>query len=571
MNELNRRRRSLAVVAGAGLVVSTMGVLTAATHVAASAAPAEDCAVPFPVADVAPGDEVNGLTVAKGTTPAAFTGEVLGVLEDGIASGIDMVVAELTSPDIDRVGSIWAGMSGSPVYAADGRLIGAVSYGMAWGPSPIAGITPFENMDDHLAPRTLPQRVPLDGAEAKAVAKASGVSTATAERGLRRLSVPMTVTGIDPARVKKVADRDWLRSPRAAGAGMGVAGPDTIVAGGNLGASVSHGMITYSGVGTATSVCVGEVVGFGHPLAYLGQTTAAMHPASVVYVQEDPAGTASKYANLGAPVGTIDNDRLAAISGRFGAVPGGTVVSSESRFGSRSHSGTTTVTVPDYAGEVTWYHLGTTNDRAVDGYAKGSSLMSWTVTGTDAKGAPFTLEHTDRYLARWDLASEGVGEVPDLVWMLTQLRGVKVASVTADSALNTDDTQYRVAAVERRVKGKWVPVSGRLTAKAGTKFTLRAVLQSSKGTVRRKVSVSVPKGLRGAAMPLFVRGGNSHFGGGSWNSVAGIKEYVDSQVRNDQVVMVLGRSGDEGPIAQGVSPTTSSVVAGQQRLRLVIK
>lgn len=143
MNGMNRRRRSLAAVAGAGLLASTLGGFTAANHAAVSAAPgapAGDCAVAFPVAGLESGDEVSGLTVAKGTTPAPFTGEVLGVLKDGIAPGMDMIIADLTSPDIDRVGSIWAGMSGSPVYAADGRLIGAVSYGLAWGPSPVAGI-----------------------------------------------------------------------------------------------------------------------------------------------------------------------------------------------------------------------------------------------------------------------------------------------------------------------------------------------------------------------------------------------------------------------------------------------
>lgn len=574
MNEMNRRRRSLAAIAGAGLVVSTMGVLTAANHAAVQAAPGDpagDCAVPFPVADLESGDEVNGLTVAKGTTPAPFTGEVLGVLEDGVAPGIDMIIADLTSPDIDRVGSIWAGMSGSPVYAADGRLIGAVSYGMSWGPSPIAGITPFEAMDDYLAPRAA-SSVKLAGADAKAVAKAAGVSTAKASRGLKRLSVPMTVTGIDPARVDKVAQRSWLRSPQAAGSGTAASvGPETIVAGGNLGASVSHGMINYSGVGTTTSVCDDEVVGFGHYLAYLGETTVAMHPASAVYVQEDPAGTASKFANLGAPVGTITNDRMSGISGVFGPAPTGTVISSESRFGSRTHSGTSTVTVPEYAGEVAWYHLGTTNDRAIDGWVKGSSLMSWTIKGTDAQGAPFTLARTDRYRGSWDLAGEGVGDVPDLVWALSEMRGVKVTSVSADSELSTDDRQYRVAGIERRVKGKWVPVQGRVQVKAGKNLPLRAVLKGSKGTVHRVVKVKVPKRLKGSAHPLWMRGGQSHWGGGNWNSVAGLKQYVAQQVRNDQVVLVLGRSDDGKAALQKASSTTDSVVAGQKRLRLVIK
>ena len=68
---------------------------------------------------------------------------MLGVLKDGVLPGIDMVMARLDSPTIQQVGGIWQGMSGSPVYAADGRLIGAVAYGFSFGASPVAGITPF--------------------------------------------------------------------------------------------------------------------------------------------------------------------------------------------------------------------------------------------------------------------------------------------------------------------------------------------------------------------------------------------------------------------------------------------
>src|SRR3954454_7416981 len=41
-------------------------------------------------------------------------------------------------------------MSGSPVYAEDGRLIGAVSYGLAFGPSPVAGVTLAADMQQLL-------------------------------------------------------------------------------------------------------------------------------------------------------------------------------------------------------------------------------------------------------------------------------------------------------------------------------------------------------------------------------------------------------------------------------------
>src|SRR3712207_6428611 len=145
---IRRRARALTVAAVAG-AVGTTAALTAVTTVAAqSAPPASDCAQPFPVASVTDGQPVHGLTVSDGTTPEPFTGEVLGVLEDGIAPDLDMVIVDLDSPAIQAAGGIWQGMSGSPVYASDGRLIGAVAYGLSYGPSPIAGVTPFEQRSE---------------------------------------------------------------------------------------------------------------------------------------------------------------------------------------------------------------------------------------------------------------------------------------------------------------------------------------------------------------------------------------------------------------------------------------
>ncbi|MCB0907999.1 MAG: hypothetical protein KDB63_12880, partial [Nocardioidaceae bacterium] len=119
----------------ASLAVAVTGVVLGGTPTV-GAASAATCDTPFPVADLVPHQAVTGLTVSAGTTPDGFTGEVLGVVKNGIAPGLDMVMVRLTSTEIDRVGGIWAGMSGSPVYADDGRLIGAVAYGLAWGPSP---------------------------------------------------------------------------------------------------------------------------------------------------------------------------------------------------------------------------------------------------------------------------------------------------------------------------------------------------------------------------------------------------------------------------------------------------
>jgi SpoIVB peptidase S55 len=95
----------------------------------------------------------TGYTISSGTTPKPFTARVIGVLKDGIAPGLDMIIVETDSPAIRDAGGIWAGMSGSPVYTSDGRLLGAVAYGLSGAPSRIGGITPAEEMLKSFASR----------------------------------------------------------------------------------------------------------------------------------------------------------------------------------------------------------------------------------------------------------------------------------------------------------------------------------------------------------------------------------------------------------------------------------
>ena len=113
-----------------------------------------------------------------------------------------------------------------------------------------------------------------------------------------------------------------------------------MVAGGNLAASLSYGDVTQAGVGTATRVCDGRVVGFGHPMTFLGRTSLSLHPADALYIQKESLGAPFKVANLGAPVGTITDDHLTGITGTFGALPGTTPVRSTVSYpGSPTRSG----------------------------------------------------------------------------------------------------------------------------------------------------------------------------------------------------------------------------------------
>ncbi|WP_435745725.1 hypothetical protein [Nocardioides sp. SYSU DS0663] len=566
------RRRATALAA----LTATSGLLlgsTALSGPATSAEPADDCVEAFPVADLAPGDAVTGLTVTRGTEPEAFTGEVLGVQEDGIGAGLDMVMVRIEMPAVAKAG-IWQGMSGSPVYAADGRLIGAVAYGLSMGPSPVAGVTPYEHMDEHLA--ALPDHVPVAPRLAARIAGSTDVTRAEAREGLAPLRVPVGVSGISPERLDAAKDRPYLRRDvqRLGGAGSAAAGPETIVPGGNMAASLSYGDVTQAGVGTATAVCDGRVVGFGHPMEFRGETTMTLHPASAVYVQEDPAWSGMKIANLGAPAGTVSQDRLTGIAGSFGALPETTTITSTLSHRGKTRTGTSHNSVADAAAWTTFAQLVANHDRVVDSIAGGSETATWQITGTDVDGTPFELSFSDRYAAEYDLASTVGFELGDLVWALSSIKDVDLTGVDVDAEAVDDDTTYRLSAVQQRRGGTWVTL-GRgesAVARAGTWLRLRAVLAGPEGTKHLPVGMTVPGKAAGMTGRVYVTGGNWVWTGGQITSVAKAQRVVDRMVRNDelQVALELSERREQVRKVRTAGPA-DRVVEGQKRVRLVVR
>ncbi|MDQ4053021.1 MAG: hypothetical protein M3237_10005 [Actinomycetota bacterium] len=580
------------LVAVIGLALGTAAVTTPAR----SAVAAGDCTETFPLAELTPGAVVEGWTVERGTQPALFTGEVLGVLHDGIAPGIDMVMAELDSPALDAAGGIWQGMSGSPVYAGDGRLIGAVAYGLAHGPSPIAGITPFAEMDDYLVDEP-PAAVEVPARMAQRIADATEVTEQEAAQGVHQLAMPLGVSGLGAGRLARVdrSGRAYLPdNTYAAGGVTGSAGPEAIVAGGNLGASYSYGDITQAGVGTATYVCADRVVGFGHPMRFSGGTTMSMHPAEAVYVQPDSLGGPFKVANLSAPVGAVTEDRLAGITGAFGNAPSTIEVSSEVTFGSRSRTGTSLVSEDGFAAGTTFYQQIANHDRVVDAVGGGSEEQSWTITGTGPDGAAFSLGFTDRYVSTWDLSYEVSYPLADLVALLTEAPGVTIESVTANAQVSEDESTFRIRRVEQWRGGGWTALTPRQPAlvRAGKTLRIRTMLVSQGRTVTMRSSFAVPRKAAGTRARLSVVGGDNYFSDGffyeefeeefedeffgfeesSAPTLKEIQKMVAGMLRNDEVWAGLrfGR-GRAAVTRERVLGMADRVVRGYSEVKVLIR
>ncbi len=587
-----RRSRAAAALAASALALTAAAVPTLSAGAAAPpGVDAEDCPAAFPVAELVDDQEVNGLTVARGTVPEPFTGTVLGVLQDGIGADLDMIMVRLTSAEIDRVGGIWAGMSGSPVYAADGRLIGAVSYGLAFGPSTVAGVTPAEDMKALLsappdATTAGARRVAIPRAAAREMVASGDATTQQTDGGLRRLPVPLGVSGLVNStrlgQVNKLLGLDGVRAHRAGTvAGAPNAEVDALVPGGNLAASLSTGDLSAVGVGTTTMVCGSEVIGFGHPFGWMGETTLALHGARAVYVQEDPTLFPFKVANPGATIGTVDQDRLAGIKGVLGALPDTAKITTiVSKVGGGTRTGVTEVSVPDFTPDAAAIGLLVNEDRVFDRIGPGSALVHFTISGVTAEGEPFTLVRTNRQSSSFDISYQTIFELGGYVHEVlgNEFTDVTLTDINVTVKMDEAPRSFRVGRVEVYRSGAWVPLTSEsvVRARAGSTVKVRTTLTSYRnrfGTKTLTQSLVVPRARVGTRGRLGVTAGESEFfedeseypeesnGPSSFDALlAGLA----AAPRNDQVSAVLNLFREDRMVTRQTRATVGDVVNGNR-------
>lgn len=580
----HRSRVTRAGIIATSLAAAATATLTATAPTASSAVdPA--CPESFPVEEVARDQAVTGLTVDSGMTPEGFTGTVLGTLEDGIAPGLDMIMVRLTSAEIDRVGGIWAGMSGSPVYAEDGRLIGAVAYGLA-GTTPVAGVTPAAAMRDLIRADDFPvaDKVAVPRRMAARLVDGGVVTAREADGGMTRLPTPVAVSGLTGAgRLAKAQERLGMEDTRFFRAGAAKAAPEVISPeeagiepGGSLGSSLSYGDFSAVGIGTVTLVCGEDVVGFGHPMQWTGRSSMTMHGADTVYVQEDPAWVPFKVANPTAPVGTIEEDRLAGIAGATGAAPDTTEIESyaENSDTGSDRRGWTYASMPDLLPNLAALGIVANHTRVIDKAGAGGSLQTFTVTGT-ADGEPFTMTRANRVSSRWDIGYDSPSELYSVIGLLQNngFSEVDVDSVTMEAVLDEDLRQLRIGMVELRRAGQWrrIGAGDPILGTPGGQLRMRVTLNPRSGadeglaTITRRLSVPVPATLRrGSAVEMSIGGGSEWVNRRSLapESFEDLLAKLEARPRTDQVTAQLYGGRRLASVAPATSNRAPAVVTG---------
>jgi hypothetical protein len=511
---------------GAVSTLLAAGALTVPGALTAQAAVTAPIACPdaFPTAQAVDGVTGTGFTVERGTTPEPFTANVLGRITDGIAPGIDMILADVSSPALTRAGGVWAGMSGSPVYTADGRLIGSVSYGLA-ASSPIAGITPAADMkkllDNPAGFGALKQKVAVSKATAERIARTGDVTAAAAQSGFTRLKVPVTMSGVSAGHVARVQARLQKKYPNmiftAGSAAPGSAAPaDEITAGGNFAAAISYGTATLGGVGTTTFVCDGQAVSFGHPFAFTGaDVTYSAHTASAVLVQPDPVFGPFKVANIGGIAGTIEQDRLAGLKTRLGATPATTAVTTSFAVdGAPATTLRTRSAAQPFLPDVTFNHMLAAVDRGLDKIGPGSGTINMRIRGLRPNGKAFDLKRTDKVSSNGDLALNLAFRAADTVFALTsnEFEDIRITSIAFDGTLSSKASDYRVTAFKVRSAGKFIPAPATINVREGGVLTTQLTLSPYRNQGPAKLvemPIAVPRGSGNGSGSLTVAAGEA--------------------------------------------------------------
>jgi hypothetical protein len=289
----------------------------------------------LPLSEVKKGMKGYGMTVFEGTVPERFDVEILGILEN-VAPEQSLILARVDH-EVIRRGGVIAGMSGSPIYI-DGKVIGALAYSWQFAKEPIAGITPIEEMlrigtlpvAEPTASRAVPAAeflnllvgrdpVKLDAALARMLpAPARAFVT-----GAVPIAIPLSLSQFDPATVERFAPMletsGFLAVPAGtSGAGIATRSAAAPFAPGDSFAGVLvRGDFSIAATGTVTHVDGERVWGFGHPFLDMGEISFPMATSEVVTVMPN-LQRSFKFANSGAVVGTLTQDRGAGVMGFVG-------------------------------------------------------------------------------------------------------------------------------------------------------------------------------------------------------------------------------------------------------------
>jgi len=428
--------------------------------------------------DASPSGTVSGyfLTVVKGSAIETIPVEILALTGD-VNDPDNLIMFEAQGAKIEKWGGIVAGMSGSPIYVDDEgtpTVVGAVSYGDAFTLSGTGLATPIDSMRLLLTDYTpvvesLPNPVLISGRVIDKVIVSSHPQTLkSASKAGALVARPLSsvyLGGLRPStrlykNLKKRLESQGMsvvQIDTALSAGASTFSTD-LVPGSAVAALASRGDLWMGGIGTVTYTDGGNLLAFGHPAWWTGESSMYMANA---YISGVWPNSYFPY-KIGYPAtiqGTFTQDRMAGIMGTVGAPPAETPITAHAVNVDNDREASSAVYMSSEMldrGDLTWevsYAASIAGAKLFDQYATpGSALTTTTIVVSDGE-TQYVVTMTNMVDDYYDVPSAVAYDVDNAIYSLLSvldegLEEPHIVSVDLQSEISTHRRNARIVSVK---------------------------------------------------------------------------------------------------------------------------
>ncbi|MCG8515275.1 MAG: hypothetical protein MI740_14135 [Halanaerobiales bacterium] len=459
--------------------------------------------------EVLPGMTGIGKTVFRGFTVESFPIEVIDIMED---QGLnrDLILIKAGGEEIDRIGGIAAGMSGSPIYIND-RLVGAIGYGWRFSDHHYGLVTPIEAMLDlidqqqtvseYFTPESLELKTPL------MVSGLNGRALARLEESLAAYNFKLVQSG--------GAGRSKERVPEKLEAGSAVA------------VQLVRGDINISSIGTLTYLDQdNNILAFGHPFLNKGKTDYMLSRA---YINEIIPSLEQPF-KLGAPtkelIGSIKVDRGAGVAGKLNQSP--RIIPLSIQVIDRELIKLNRVNVQLIKEENLLTTLAInialqSIDATLDRIGRGTAWVNYKIT---ANGLPdLVVEREDVYYSRNDIAATALSDFYQLLNILTTNPFQKINFIDLKLEVEVDQVNNVALVKEAVVLNK--------TIQPGDQLELEVTIQPYRQEpMLKRVTIDLPADIESGMATIAIDGG---FTGKTYQKAP--KEKIGEEIEVNQAIV----------------------------------
>ena len=533
-----------------------------------------------------------GRTIVARDVIEEFAVEVLGIIDQpGTLS--DFIVVRVSGNAIGRSGGIAQGMSGSPIFL-DGRLAGALSRAANWSKeiTPIGLVTPIEPMLDvvdsasaaHLATEPnaasvlrgvavvdglLPPGPELVAALPEAIF-ACPVDTPLITIGLSGRSLDLLMDGAEAEDAPAGWIGDFLPIDVGpafdglsalnlsllpmAGYQPGTSAIDaaSLEPGSSIGVALATGDLSIGALGTLTYRDGDTLVGFGHPFISNGPSRFPMTTVSIIDTMKTYQAS-FKLGTLGDPIGTIFEDRTAAIGGRIGPEANTIELLLDVHDLDRDATDSYEIGLIDEPHLMPELLLSTgfeAIDRTLDRIGAGTVEVTYQIHGD---GMPIPLERTDVFLSTVDVAVYAPWQLAGIV-SFVQYNAFGDPGITQIAASMSITEQIRAIQIHDLEIDNWIYAPGDTV-----RFTVE--LQTYQGEMQiQEGEIVIPENLYSDYIIVRAYGGPRYLEGGEspavFEDLADMLDAIESLPSYSQLTVELFATDPFSPYADALYGVT---------------